>query len=192
MTVKKVAGIRETLEDFPDDESDEPHKKSLPSAPNDSSFQDFDMISFGVSSCVVDPAILKAPSRSILITLLDIYIYRVDSVLKVSHVPTLRSLMLSEEQASAESTNCPSREALKFAICFTAVCTLTEVERQNLLMEERNGIINRYRLAAEVMLSRANLLTTSDITVLQAFVIYLVSDLCDGSLHDSFSCNFYS
>ncbi|KAF6238306.1 hypothetical protein HO173_003586 [Letharia columbiana] len=42
-----------------------------------------------------------------------------------------------------------------------------------MFMEEKDKIINRFRLATEVMLSRAKLLTTSDITVLQAFVIYL-------------------
>lgn len=108
--------------------------------------------------------------------LLDTYVYRVDSILKVSHVPSLRTLLLSGEPAFVEPLDCPSREALKFAVCFTAVCTLTEVESRKLFMEEKDKIINKFRLATEVMLSRANLLTTSDITVLQAFVIYLVSD----------------
>ncbi len=125
---------------------------------------------------MVNPDILEAPPKPVMTALLDTYVYRVDSILKVSHVRSLRTLLLSGEPGFVEPLDCPSREALKFAVCFTAVCTLTEVESRKLFMEEKDKIINRFRLATEVMLSRANLLTTSDITVLQAFVIYLVSD----------------
>ena len=126
---------------------------------------------------MIDPAHLESPSNKVLIALLDTYIYRVDSVLKVVHAPSLRSLLLSKEQDSAHSLNCPSHGALKFAICFTATCTLTELESRNIFMEEKRKTMIKFRLATEVMLSRANLFTTSDITVLQAFVIYLVCDL---------------
>ena len=132
------------------------------------------MVLFGASCCAFNPS--EAPPKPIVIALLETYIYRVDPVLKVSHVPSLRSLLLSEEHDSLEKFNPSSREALKFAICFTAVCTLTEVESRKLFVEDKDKTMNRFRLATEVMLSRANLLTTSDIIVLQAFVIYLVSD----------------
>ncbi len=135
------------------------------------------MVLFGASSCVINPTLLEAPPKSVLTPLLDIYIYRVDSLLKVSHVPTLRSLLLPEDQALAGPLGCPSREALKFAVCFTAVCTLTDAESQKMFMEEKAKTVNKFRVATEVMLSRANLLTTSEITVLQAFIIYLVSDV---------------
>ena len=75
----------------------------------------------------------------------------------------------------SEPLNGPSYEALKFAVCFTAACTLSEAECRAIFMEEKDKVINKLRLATEVVLSRANLLTTSDVTVLQAFVIYLVS-----------------
>ena len=133
------------------------------------------MILFGASCCVLNPP--EAPPKSIVIALLDIYIYRVDSILKVTHVPSLRSLLLSEEQEHSNTFHHHSREALKLAICFTAVCTLSEVEIRDIFPEKKEKIMNRFRLATEVMLSRAELLTTSDITVLQAFVIYLVSGL---------------
>lgn len=162
------------MDNIPDDDSDENHRTPLHSAVNDSSNRTFDMILFGASCYVVNPP--EAPPKSIVIALLETYIYRVDSVLKVGHVPSLRNFLLSEEQDHLEHFNHTSQEALKFAICFTAVCTLTEVESRNIFMEEKDQTIDRFRLATEVMLSRANLLTTSDITILQAFVIYLVSD----------------
>ena len=163
------------MEEFPDDESDDLYQTPLPIAPNDSSSQQIDMVLFGASCCVVNPP--ESPPKSIVITLLDTYIYRVDTVLKVSHVPSLHRFLLSEEQDCAKSLHRPSREALKSAICFTAVCTLTEAESRDIFMEEKGKVRNRFRQATEVMLSRADCLTTSDITVLQAFVIYLVSDL---------------
>ena len=163
------------MEDLPDDESDEHHQGPLPSAVNDSSSQPFDMILFGASCCVVNPP--EALPKSTVTALLDIYVYRVDSILKISHMPALRNLLLSEERERSDPFDCPSREALKFSICFTAICSLSDVEVRKMFMEKKDGILNRFRLAAEVMLSRAGLLTTSDLTVLQAFVIYLVSGL---------------
>ena len=177
LTNVKVAGIRETLEEFSDDQSDGPNQTLLPSESNYSFSQNFDTILFGSSSCTVDSVNLEYPPRKVLIALLDTYIYRVDSVLKVIHAPSLRGLLLSKEQDLAEPLQCPSLGALMFAICFTATCTLTELESRNIFMEEKGKTMNRFRLATEVMLSRANLLTTSDITVLQAFVVYLVCDL---------------
>lgn len=163
------------MEEFSDDESDHLYQSPLPSAADDSSIQKIDMVLFGASCCVVNTP--ESPPKSIVIALLDPYIYRVDAVLKVSHVPSLRRFLLSEEEDCAKSLHCPSREALKSAICFTAVCTLTEPESRAMFMEEKSKVVNRFRLATEVMLSRADCLTTSDITVLQAFVIYLVRDL---------------
>lgn len=165
------------MEELTDNEPDNLDQSSPPSVATDSSSQDFDLILFGASSCVVNSALLKAPPRSILTLLLDNYIYRVDPVLKVIHVPSLRKSLLSEEEPGVEPLNYPSHEALKFAICFTAVCTLTEPEIRNIFSEEKSKVVQKFRLATEVLLSRANLTTTSDITVLQAFVIYLVGDL---------------
>ena len=173
----KVAGIRETLEEFSDDQSDGPNQTPLSRESHHSTPQNFDLVLFSASSCTVDPVHVEHPSHKVFIALLDTYIYRVDSVLKVTHVPSLRSLLLSKDQDLAEPSHCPSLGALKFAICFTATCTLTELESQNIFMEEKSKTMNKFRLATEVMLSRANLLNTSDITVLQAFVIYLVCDL---------------
>ena len=133
------------------------------------------MILFGASCCVVNPP--EALPQSTVAALLDIYMYRVDSILKIGHMPALRNLLLSEERECSDPFDCPSHEALKFSVCFTAICTLSEVEVRKMFMEKKDSIVNRFRLAAEVMLSRAGLLTTSDLTVLQAFVIYLVSGL---------------
>ena len=131
------------------------------------------MILFGASCCVVNPP--EALPNPTVAALLDIYIYRVDSVLKIGHMPALRKLLLSEEREPSDPFDCPSREALKFSICFTAICSLSEIEVRKMFMEKKSSILSRFRLATEVMLSRAGLLATSDLTVLQAFVIYLVS-----------------
>ena len=163
------------MEDLPDDESDEHHQGPLPSAINDPSSQHFDMILFGTSCCVVNPP--EALPKLTVTALLDVYSYRVDSIFKISHMPALRNLLLSDEREHSDSFGCPSREALKFSICFTAICSLSEVEVRKMFMEKKDGILNRFRLATEMMLSRAGLLTTLDLTVLQAFVIYLVSGL---------------
>lgn len=165
----KVAGIRELLdEDFPDNELDSSHQNSDPS------HQSFDIILFGTSSCAVNPSILEAPSRPIVRALLEIYLHRVDSVFKVTHAPTLRAIILGDQQVHADPMNSPALEALRFSVFFTAVCTLGETECSDMFQENKSSTANRFRLATEVMLSRANLQTSNDITVIQAFVIYLV------------------
>lgn len=63
----------------------------------------------------------------------------------------------------------PHVEALESAIYFAALCTLSPDE-----IEDRDVQLMRYRSATEASLTRAGLLTTTNIVTLQAFVIYLV------------------
>jgi hypothetical protein len=101
--------------------------------------------------------------------LLEIYLHRVDRGFKVVHAPSLSTIILGG------ITITPAQEALKFAVFFTAVNSLDEQECLKRFNLTKGAIGNRFQLAAEVFLSRAGLMVTTDLTALQAVVIYLVS-----------------
>ena len=163
LTFCQVFGIRELLDrDSPDPELDfaAPGTKPAPS---------FDILIYGDSSCCVEPSLLIPPSKAVVFALLDIYMHRIDPILKVIHGPSLRVLLL-------ENSACgPTIEALKSAIFFTALCTLEKQESIEIVGEAKGKTATKFRIATELSLSKANLLTGRNLTVLQAFVIYLVS-----------------
>ena len=66
-------------------------------------------------------------------------------------------------------------EALMFAIYSSAVNSMTEEECQRMIGEARLTLLDRYTFATHQALLRAKFLKTSDIVLLQAFVLFLVS-----------------
>ena len=129
----------------------------------------FDVLLYGDSSCSVEPSVLASPPRAVMFALLDVFLYRIDPILKVTHAPSLRTLLFDRP------TSGPAPEALKFAVYFTTVCSLDENECLEIIGQEKVETLARFRLATEILLSRADLLSTTDLTVLQAFIIFLVS-----------------
>jgi hypothetical protein len=165
---KEVVGIRELLDNLTGDEPDDAPFESVDADQN----QGFDLLLYSDTSCFVQPHVLEPPTVSIMSTLLEIYLHRVDKVLKVIHVPSLHVTLL-------ESTNLtPAQEALKYAVFSTAINSLDEMECLQLFNSNKVVLNNRFQLATEVLLSRAGLFTTNDLVALQAFVIYLVSSMC--------------
>ena len=165
-----MVGIREALEkEFPEADSERrPQEATSPT-------QSFDIVLFGVSSFAINPSIIEPPPESSIYILLNTYIRRVDPLYKIMHIPSLRTLLLAETNDLWNPLSIAASDALRFAVYFTALCTLDETECQDIFHQDKIGIRDRFRLVAEIMLSRANLQTTRDITVLQAFAVYLVS-----------------
>lgn len=61
-----------------------------------------------------------------------------------------------------------------FGIYCMAVCSMTQDECSSIFGEDVNTLLARYQAGARQALSRAGLLRSSDMTILQAFVLYLV------------------
>lgn len=68
-----------------------------------------------------------------------------------------------------------SVEALSSAVCYAAVISMTENQCQTMFRADKSDIVTYYRVACERAFEQAGLITTNEITVLQAFVLYLVS-----------------
>ncbi|TVY86555.1 Transcription factor, partial [Lachnellula willkommii] len=129
----------------------------------------FDILLYSDAPCYVQPFVLELPPEPVVSSLVDTYLHRVDPVFKATHAPSLRQLFLLDEYSLT-----PAQEALKFSVLFTSVCSLEDDEFLQRFNYSRSSLRSRLQLASEVFLSRTNLLNTSNLTVLQAFVIYLV------------------
>lgn len=106
------------------------------------------------------------------IALFGIYQTRVDTICKVLHWPSVIAA-LSKKDGDVQ---CIARlEALEHAIYFTALCTLSDDECERKLFYEKAPLLLQLKISAESSLSKAKLLEVPDVTVLQAFVVYLVS-----------------
>lgn len=102
----------------------------------------------------------------------NIYKDRVDPLLKVLHLPTLEPTVLSS--ASHLPNLSRGFECLLFAIYYGATTSLGSNECFIRLGEDKEVLLSRYRFALEQALARANFLTTEELIVLQAFVIFLI------------------
>ncbi|KAK0307402.1 hypothetical protein LTR82_015909 [Friedmanniomyces endolithicus] len=134
---------------------------------------------FGFSSQNVDMLALH-PIPGQIALYWDIFKDRVDPLVKVLHVPTVETAVLNS--ATHLSTLSRGFEALLFAIYYGAVTSLTAEDCRAKLDEDKQILLSRYRFAFEQSLARANFLTTEEIVVLQAFVIFLI---CLRRNHDA-------
>jgi hypothetical protein len=112
------------------------------------------------------------PSEKIL-QLWHIFGENVDPLTKVVHVPTLGPSI----DNAAMNTSSISRglEALMFAIYSAAVMSLQDEECKRLLGGSKGTFLARYTKSTKAALSRANFMSTTDIVVLQALILHLLS-----------------
>ena len=98
-------------------------------------------------------------------------------IFKVVYRPTIVKQLT---RLSATEEHCGAAIAAQlFAIYYAAVVTLTPQECLDFFYVRKGDLLDRYRLATENFLTRADFLNTNELITLQAFVIYLV---CDSTL----------
>lgn len=94
--------------------------------------------------------------------------------MKIVHQPTLQHSI----ESIANIEHIPrGLEALMFAIYGAAVRSMHDGECQATFGESRSSLQSRYSLGARRSLTRSRFMGSSDIMVVQAFVIYLVSGI---------------
>ncbi|KAJ5200648.1 hypothetical protein N7472_005852 [Penicillium cf. griseofulvum] len=125
---------------------------------------------FGHPSSNVEMATLHPP-RQLIPSIWSLFKKNVDPLVKVLHIPTMES-KISEVQDRLGSLS-RGTEVLMFAIYYSVVTSLTSRNCVGELGETKAVLLARYRFAIEHALTRARFLDTTDMTVLQAFVIFL-------------------
>lgn len=106
--------------------------------------------------------------------LCEIYLNQVDPIMKILHRPSLSLWLVSGQSYLHYPAQHVATSALAAAICYAAANSMTEDQSQNLFEMDKSSIVLDCREACEAALQKSGLLTTRDITVLQAFVLYLV------------------
>ncbi|OGM44606.1 fungal specific transcription factor, partial [Aspergillus bombycis] len=112
------------------------------------------------------------PSPAVIAFIWQTYLDVVDPVVKVFHVPTVQRQVVSVIRGRS-NLDAPT-ECLIFAIYYSTVVTMSAVECREEFDEEKAVLLTRYRTGVEQALSRANFLRSLDLTVLQAFALYLI------------------
>lgn len=112
-------------------------------------------------------------SFQILPKLRDIYVDRVDPLMKILHLPTFWPALTEGLRRPQDLPK--SLEAAIFAFYMTVISTLKEDECQNLFGIQPSVMISRYRLATRQALVNAGFLSTSNPMTLRAYAMFMVS-----------------
>ncbi|KAH7175244.1 hypothetical protein EDB81DRAFT_895687 [Dactylonectria macrodidyma] len=99
------------------------------------------------------------------------FVENVDPLIKIFHVPTMDKFM-REMQRDIKSLS-PPEDALMFAIYHAAVTSMSQIEVQDQLGQDKDTLVARYRLATKRALARADFMSASNLTTLQAVVLFL-------------------
>ncbi|PVH78804.1 hypothetical protein DL98DRAFT_572886 [Cadophora sp. DSE1049] len=115
------------------------------------------------------------PSTVQIFRLWQKFLDNVNPIVKIFHAPTVQ-LQILEASADLENVS-KEMETLMFGIYTTAICSLSDTECTTMFGEEKEVLRLRYSGGARQALHRAGLLRTSNLTILQGFVLYLISCL---------------
>lgn len=141
-------------------------REDTPRADNDSIL--------GWCSCPTTKIDLSAshPPPALVFTLWKIYLLNVDPVVKVLHAPTMQRLIL---EASKDLSNIPRPlECLMFAIYSAAVNSMDDVSCFATMNESKTTLAARYQVQCEHALRNADLFSSFDLTIVQAYFIFIV------------------
>lgn len=100
------------------------------------------------------------------------FVDNVNPLMKILHVPTAQKAVLSA-MADLDRVS-KGMEALLFGIYTIAVTSMDDGECQSTLQKSKASALRSFRTGSQQALRAASLLRTSDIMVLQAFVLFLV------------------
>jgi hypothetical protein len=113
------------------------------------------------------------PSTVHIFRLWQRFLESVNPLIKIFHAPTVQQQVLD---ATADLDHVPKAiEALMFGIYCMAIASFPESECLPIFGETKAALLKRYHSGVRLALHRAGLLRTSDLTILQAYVLYLVS-----------------
>lgn len=173
---KKIDGLRGVIGDPSDDEES---VKSTPNSTPSSSMRIIGLYSSRGSNFRMTPDCLS--DTKVTAQLCQIYLRQVDPIIKVLHRPSLSKFMLDGQGYLSYEFDHASTTCLSAAVCYSALASMTEEQCQDIFGTGKSAIIVEYRAACEVALEESELLVSTDITVLQAFVLYLVARRTEDS-----------
>jgi hypothetical protein len=120
------------------------------------------------------------PSPVHIFQLWQTFLDNVDPLIKLFHAPSVQQRVLD---ATSDLENIPKDlEALMFGIYTMAVSSLAYDECYKKFNEDKGILVARYQLGVRQALNNAGYLKSTELTVLQAFTLYLVVTTYSTSL----------
>lgn len=107
--------------------------------------------------------------------LLRLFFTQVDPVIKILHQQSLTEYALNGKPYLEYDPLHPAPAALVAAVRFVSVSSLSKEQCVDLFATTKESMASKYQKEAEDALARVDFITTNDMTVLQAFVLSLVS-----------------
>lgn len=138
----------------------------------DTMFDNSDGFPFVVGGAVANVTNAHPPAIQ-MFQLWQIYISNVNPLLKVTHTPTLQAQVISASANPAKMSK--PLEVLMFAIYFAAITSLTEDEVQSTFGDDKAILLGKYHNATQQALVNAGFMRSTELMVLQAFFLYLVT-----------------
>lgn len=117
------------------------------------------------------------PTPAQIFWLWQMFLDNINTLVKVVHAPFVQPWVL--EAMSDLDKMTPAQEALLFSIYLAALLSVQEEECVNNMGQSQRACTERFTKAAQHALSRADLMRCADLTVLQAFTLFIVSLCCD-------------
>ncbi|KAK5131231.1 hypothetical protein LTR08_001200 [Meristemomyces frigidus] len=173
----EVQALRDALEEDQEDQHEDDAEQSPPLLSDGATglnAKNYDLTICPPGAIYVMPGALEEPAPATQALLHKMFILNVAPMFIIFHVPTLRAFL--ERRApylGQEATALPNR-AVKASLWFAAVNTISDADCQSLLGHTRSDLMQRYRRTIDVLLAQADLMNTTDLATLQAFVTTLV------------------
>ncbi|KAE8145466.1 fungal-specific transcription factor domain-containing protein [Aspergillus avenaceus] len=163
----EIEELQDLLDPSSSDEEDHPSPESTSTHSTN-----HDGFLFGFYSLSHSLRNLHPPSSQISL-FWEIYLENVAPLIPVVHKPTVKQLF--RNAAANPDLLDKNSEALLLSMYYVSVVSLTSEQCLSLLGEDRDTLVSRYRFAVEQALSKANLLNTQSLMLLQAAVIFLIA-----------------
>jgi len=174
---REVEGIADVLDDSEEDEDVTSPASTLDAANSPRHASQIDLFLSEPDSFLYNPALLHFPDVESATALCDVFIYRFNTIGPILHGPSLRQYLSGQDQYLEHAADDVGVKALSFAVFYAAIMTLHPEECLAQFNVDKQSALRRYRFACEALLAQADLHRTNELVVLQAFIIYLVSNV---------------
>ena len=112
------------------------------------------------------------PSYDTALKLWNIYIENVDPIVKIVHVPSFQPIL---QRGAANPSSLPkATEALLFSIYHFAVSSISDEQCQKIFHRPQKEVVDRLHAATRQALVNAHFLKTTELMVLQAYLLFLL------------------
>ncbi|KAL7904560.1 fungal-specific transcription factor [Trichoderma velutinum] len=130
------------------------------------------LLPFNDSLDASQPLELAHPPPAYILFIWQTYLDVVDPLIKIFHVPSVQRHVMSISQGRKIPD--AATECLMFAIYYSTIISISAAKCRQELHEEKLVLLQRFRNGVEQSLRGINFWSSRNITVLQAFVLYLI------------------